>query len=125
MRGSSEIGRVWMNDSREPVCRRSAPFALCPASAKLVRTPLSRPNSRNAARIDSRVRMVRVLRRNSSDQIRGRYFIDLSFGSLPCDGRGGLGGGAFRIGSSRGDRKGVVYGTSGSVRLGSGGPRII
>src|SRR3546814_7570125 len=46
--------------------------------------------------------MVRVLRRNSSDQIRGRYFIDLSFGSLPCEGRGGLGRGAFRIGSSRG-----------------------
>src|SRR3546814_16553777 len=46
--------------------------------------------------------MVRVLRRNSSDQIRGRYFIDLSFGSLPCEGRGGLGRGAFGIGASRG-----------------------
>src|SRR3546814_1591962 len=91
-----------MNDSREPVCRRSAPFALCPASAKLVRKPLSRPNSRNAARIDSRVRMVGVLRRHILDPIMGRYFIDLSFCSLLCVGRGGLGWGAFRFGSSRG-----------------------
>src|SRR5688500_19063886 len=64
-----------MKDRREPTCRRSAPCALRPASAKLSRTPLSRPNSRNAARIDSRVSTVRVLRRNSSAQIRCRYFI--------------------------------------------------
>src|SRR5690606_19199001 len=94
MRGYSEIGSVWMNDSREPVCRRSAPFALCPASAKLVRTPLSRPNSRNAARIESRVRIVRVLRRNSSDQIRGRYFMWnlLELPPLRRQGRVGEGG---------------------------------
>src|SRR5688572_23613989 len=96
MRGYSEIGRVWMKDSREPVCRRSAPFALCPASAKLVRTPLSRPNSRNAARIDSRVRIVRVLRRNSSDQMRGRYFIAASWAPFPV--KAGEGGGGMPFG---------------------------
>src|SRR5690606_13059129 len=86
-----EIGRVWMNDRREPVCRRWAPLAVWPASSKLARTPSSRPNSRNAAMIETRVRTVRVLRRNSSAQTRCRYFIAIA----PVSGRSGGVGGLF------------------------------
>src|SRR5690606_38019113 len=75
-----------MNDSRQPVCRRCAPLALWPASSKLARTPSSRPNSRNAARIETRVRKVRALRRNSAAQTRCRYIM----GVLPCQARSGV-----------------------------------
>src|SRR5690242_3863319 len=75
MRACSACGRVSMKESFELVCRRSAPAALLPALAKLVRTPSSMPNSRNAVRIDTSVRMVRVLRRHSAAQIRCRYFM--------------------------------------------------
>src|SRR5690606_21370170 len=87
MRGSSEIGRVWMNDSRDCVCSRCAPLAVWPACAKLLRTPSSRPNSRNAARIETRVRKVRVLRRNSAAQIRCMYFMCLAPVSVGGSGR--------------------------------------
>jgi hypothetical protein len=63
-----------MNDSFEPVCSRAAPFALWPACVNEVRTASSRPNSRKAAMIDTKVSKVRVLRRNSAAQIRCRYF---------------------------------------------------
>src|SRR3546814_16456300 len=47
--------------------------------------------------------------------------------SLPCEGRGGLGRGAFGVIANRGhrDRKSVVSGKSVSVRVDLGGRRII
>src|ERR1700729_380546 len=76
-----------MKDSFEPVCRRCAPIALLPASSKPVRTASSMPNSRNAAMIDTSVRMVRILRRNSAAQIRCRYFMATSSGECLLDQR--------------------------------------
>src|SRR5438045_9752270 len=67
-----------MNDSFEPVCSRSAPLALWPAWLNEVRTASSRPNSRKAAMIDTSVRKVRVLRRNSDAHTRWRYFMACS-----------------------------------------------
>src|SRR5580765_1022974 len=64
-----------MKESRAPVCSRRAPLALCPAWSNEVRTASSRPNSRKAAMIETRVSKVRVLRRNSDAQTRCRYFI--------------------------------------------------
>src|SRR5689334_3469689 len=87
MRACSDCGKVSMKDSFEPVCSRLAPAALLPTLAKLVRTPSSMPNSRNAVRIDTSVRMVRVLRRNSAAQIRCRYFMRASSGDRLLDQR--------------------------------------
>src|SRR5664280_2954050 len=70
-----DCGSVWMNESFDPVCRRCAPLAPCPAWVNDVRTASSRPNSRNAAMMDTSVRKVRVLRRKSDAQTRCRYFI--------------------------------------------------
>src|ERR1035441_7352469 len=72
---SSDCGSVWMNESFELVCSRCAPLALCPAWANEVRTASSRPNSTNAAMMDTSVKKVRVLRRKSEAQTRCRYFI--------------------------------------------------
>src|SRR5690606_23416925 len=74
MRWRSASGRVSMNESRELVCRRWAPSALWPICTNAVRMPSSRPNSRNAAMIEARVRKVRALRRNSAAQTRCMYF---------------------------------------------------
>src|SRR5258705_4649030 len=73
-----------MNDSFDPVCKRSAPLALCPAWLNEVRTASSRPKSRKAAMMDTSVSRARVLRRNSEAQTRCRYFIA---GSSCGDGR--------------------------------------
>src|SRR5215831_7088075 len=91
MRASSDCGKVWMNDRRDPVCRRCAPLTLCPACANDVRTASRRPKSRKAAMIDTSVSMVRVLRRKRAAQTRCRYFMS----ALPSSARDRLDEGAL------------------------------
>jgi len=69
MRAPRLSGNACCIDMRELTISRPAPSTLSPA-LKAWRTELSRPNSRNAAMIDTRVSTVRVLRRNSAAQIR-------------------------------------------------------
>src|SRR5258705_9665400 len=69
-----------MKDRRAPVCSRRAPGAERPAWSKDTRTASSSPNSRKAAAIDTSVRIVRSLRRNSDAQTRCRYFMADSLG---------------------------------------------
>src|SRR4030095_7300402 len=73
LRGGGEGGGG--RGGREPVCRRCAPLALCPACVNDVRTASSRPKSRKAAMIDTSVSTVRVLRRKSAAQTMCRYFM--------------------------------------------------
>src|SRR5690349_16141345 len=72
--GSRLYGSICVIDSRDATTRRSAP-AMLPPLLKATRTESSRPNSRNAAITDSKVREVRVLLRNSADQMREKYFM--------------------------------------------------
>src|SRR5688572_3698360 len=53
--------------------RRSTP-AISTPSVKALRTVITIPNSMNAIRIDSSVKVVRILRRQMFIQIRGRNF---------------------------------------------------
>src|SRR5690606_38606030 len=90
-------GSDWVIDSREATTSRFAPSTL-PPELNATRTESSIPNSRNAATTDNSVSRVRVLLRNSWAQISERYFISVSSGSLPCEGRGGLGRGCVGAG---------------------------
>src|SRR6185437_278826 len=73
-------GNPCMIEKREATTSRSAPARLLLPPVNATRTALSRPNSRNAARIDTSVKVVRVFLRNSAAQMRWKYFIALSSG---------------------------------------------
>src|SRR3990167_9235656 len=91
MRVSRLYGSICVIDRREATTRRSAPATL-PPELNATRTESSRPNSRNAATTDSSVSSVRVLLRNSADQINEKYFMSAS-GSV----RGGRGVDQFAL----------------------------
>src|SRR6202044_2090807 len=75
IRGKSLFGNAMVKLSLEKVTRRSAPTILPPALANAMRTQSNNPNSRKAARTDSNVNSVRVLRRNRAAQTRWKYFM--------------------------------------------------
>jgi hypothetical protein len=78
MRAPRLSGNACCMDIFEVTTSRPAPATLLPA-VKATRTESSSPNNRKAATMDTRVRMVRVLRRNSAAQIRWKYFMSCSF----------------------------------------------